>query len=122
MLGLSGMPASKTTAGVPHRQHSLSHSHSSFSFRNFVVEEDGFSDGMLKSVYKGAFLAAQRHPLPAFDDAALARALQTSEETAAEEARKRGAAAHVIPSVERTPPPPLSAPIQDPVEPQHESR
>ena len=56
---------------------------------------------------------AQRQALAAFDDAVLARALQGSEETAAEEVRKRSAAADVQPSVERTPPPP-SAPIHHP--------
>ena len=56
---------------------------------------------------------AQRQALAAFDDAALARALQASEETAAEEVRKRSAAADVLPNVERTLPPP-SAPIHNP--------
>ena len=55
---------------------------------------------------------AQRQALAAFDDAAVARAPQGSEETAAEEVRKRSVAAHVLPSVERTPPP--SAPIHNP--------
>ena len=55
---------------------------------------------------------AQRQALAAFDDAAVARALQGSEETAAEEVRKRSAAADVQPSVERTPPP--SAPTHNP--------
>ena len=86
--------------------NALSHSSSSFSLRNFVAEEDGFSAVVLKSVDKGAFLAAQRQALTAFDDAALARALQASEETAAEEAKKRSPAGHVLPGVERTPPPP----------------
>ena len=67
---------------------------------------------MLKSVDKVAFLAAQRQALAAFGDAALVRALQVSEETAAEEVRKPSAAAHVLPSVERTPAPP-SAPIHN---------
>ena len=89
-----------------HPQHTLSHSDSSFSLRNFVAEEDGFSAAVLKSVDKGAFLAAQRQALAAFDDAALARALQASEETATEETKKRSPAARVLPSVERTPPPP----------------
>ena len=113
MPGPSRIPASKTTAGGPHPQHSLRHSHGSFSLQNFVAEEDGFSAGMLKYVNKDAFLAAQRQALAAFDDAALAMALQASEETAAEEARKRSVATHVLPSVERTPPPP-SAPIHNP--------
>ena len=65
---------------------------------------------MLKSVDKDT---EQRQALAAFDDAAFARALQASEETAAEEARKRSVAAHVLPSVERTPPLP-SVPIQNP--------
>ena len=41
-----------------HPQHTLSHSNSSFSLRNFVAEEDGFSAAVLKTVDKGAFLAA----------------------------------------------------------------
>ena len=113
MPGLSSLPASTTTVGGPHPQHSLSPSNSSFSLRNFVAEEDGFSYGMLKSVDKDAFLAAQRQALAAFDHAVLARALQASEETAAEEVRKRSVATHVLPSVERTPPPP-SAPTHNP--------
>ena len=92
------------------KHNALSHSNSSFSVRNFVAEEDGFSAGMLKSVDKVAFLAAQRQALAAFGDAALVRALQVSEETAAEELKKRSAAAHVLPSVERIPPP--SAPTK----------
>jgi hypothetical protein len=123
MPGPSRLPASTTTVGGPHPQHTLSHSGSSFSLQNFVADEDGFSAAMLKSVDKDAFLAAQRQALAAFDDAALARALQASEETAAEEARKRGSvAAHVLPSEERTIIPPSSAPIRVPVQNQHESR
>ena len=53
---------------------------------------------------------AQSQVLAAFDDAAVARAPQGSEETAAEEVRKRSAAADVQPSVERIPPP--SAPTK----------
>ena len=127
MPGPSRIPASTATVGGPHPQHTLSHSNSSFSLRNFVAEEDGFSAGMLKSVDKDAFLAAQRQALAAFDDAALAKALQASEETAAEEARKRSIAATVAPpSDERTPLniiPQPSAPIRVPVQPpQNESR
>ena len=82
---------------------------------------------MLKSVDKDAFLTAQRQALAAFDDAALAKALQASEETAAEEARKRRAAApaHVPPSDDRMPLniiPPPSAPVQVPVQHQNELR
>ena len=115
------MLASTTTVSGPHPQHILSHSNSSFSLRNFVAEEDGFSPGMLKSVDKDAFFTAQRQALAAFGDAVLAGALQASEETAAEEARKRSGATHVLPSVEKTPPPP-SAPIHNSVQHQHESR
>ena len=127
MPGPSRLPASTTTVGGPHPQHTLSHSNSSFSLRNFVAEEDGFSAGVLKSVDKDAFLAAQRQALAAFDDAALAKALQASEETAAEEARKRRVATAVAPpSDERTPLnttiPPPSAPIRVPVQHQNESR
>ena len=49
---------------------------------------------MLKSVDKHAFLAVQRQGLAAFDDAVLARALQASEETAAEEVRKQSPTSH----------------------------
>ena len=126
MPGPSRIPASTATVGGPHPQHTLSHSNSSFSLRNFVAEEDGFSAGMLKSVDKDAFLAAQRQALAAFDDAALAKALQASEETAAEEARKRRVATAVAPpSDERTPLniiPQPSAPIRVPVQHQNESR
>ena len=90
--------------------NALSHSNSSFSLRNFVAEEDGFSAGMLKYADKDVFLAAQRQALAAFDDAVLAKTLQASEETAAEEARKRNVAAQVLPSAERIPPP--SAPTK----------
>ncbi|EDQ99180.1 uncharacterized protein LACBIDRAFT_335253 [Laccaria bicolor S238N-H82] len=75
------------------------------------AEEDGFSAAMLKSVDQEDFLC---QALAAFDDAALAKAPQASEETAAEEARKQIAATHVLPSVERT------LPIQVPFQLQHE--